>query len=89
MIKVAVEQSMMMAITQAAIEATKAANVVVSKAEGPAQNRRAVHTVSKTEWSIMERANLPTGGQQIKYNELINFEMEVRIIFMIKMKMWQ
>ena len=75
-------QNIKQVITQAVIEAAKAAILVERDAKGPAENRRAVQTAP--------RANGPTLRQQTfnwkvqdKFNELNHFKIELNIIFLI------
>ena len=80
--KVAFEQSMMQAITQAAIEAAKATILAVKEEEGPIKSKREIHTAPRLSGSSQKQ---PTFNWKVvdTCDELIYFEMEVRNIFMM------
>ena len=74
--------NMTKAITQTVIEATKSAVMAVLEAEGPAKSRRAGWKVPGARGPTMRQLNFDWNVQD-KCNELNNFKIEVRNIFLM------
>ena len=81
--KVENAKAMTQAVTQAATEATKIEMQAISEAEGPTQRNNATVTTP----SMSTRSSRPVVKQvtfdwkcQDQYNELLNFEMDVKIL---------
>ena len=78
------EQSMTSAITQAAIQATKAAIMAVREAEAPAKHGRPLHIVPRGSGLALRQPPFHWKAQD-KYNELNNFKINVRNTSLMKL----
>ena len=76
------DQNMIQAITQVATEAPKAARMAVREAEDPAKSRRPAHAVSRAIGPALRKPIFDWEAQN-KYDQLNNFKIQVRNIFMM------
>ena len=76
------DQSMTHAITQAAIQYTKAAIMAMRKAEGLTDNQRPTCTAPRASVPALSQPRFDWKAQD-EYNEVNVFKIEVRNIFML------
>ena len=77
----AAEQIMMQTITQAAIKAAKAAIMTIKETENPVNAARYMQVMLRTGGPVLKQPNIDWKTAD-KYQELWNFEIEVKNIVM-------
>ena len=75
------EQSITQAIMQALIDTAKAANVAIRKSENLVNNARPVHAAARSDGPVLRQPTFDWKVTNI-YQEVCNFEIDIRNIFM-------